>query len=74
MSPNPFSLANKRLAAKVYLGRNWVFHPNYQPTPRHSNDPNIYVPARQQYCRDVSAAAAAAREANPFFTGRKALS
>ena len=44
-------------AAKEYLGKNWVFHPQYQTNPRHSNDPHIYVAARQPYLQAIRLAA-----------------
>lgn len=32
--------------AKDYLGKRWILHPEYVPTPRHSNDMNVYKPHR----------------------------
>lgn len=44
-------------AAKEYLGPTWVHHPEYQFNPRHSNDPHIYVAARQPYLQAIRLAA-----------------
>lgn len=47
----------KLQAAKSYLGNRWIGHPEYQYSPRHSNFPHIYIPARQPYLRAVAEAA-----------------
>ena len=57
----------KRAEAKAYLGQKWVLHPDYVPTARHSNNPEIYQLARSPYLHSVASAAAFARQHNPNF-------
>ncbi|HDR9165220.1 TPA: hypothetical protein QDB28_005670 [Burkholderia vietnamiensis] len=49
------------------LGTNWVGHPDYQPNPRHSFNPDIYAPAREQFLSLIVHRARADRERNPAF-------
>ena len=49
----PIALEQKRQAAIQYLGSNWVLHQDYSPNPRHSNDPEIYEPARRSFLRGI---------------------
>lgn len=71
-------LEQKRAEAKGYLGQHWVNHPDYKFSPRHSNNPDIYAPARQSYLLSVQTASACDRLSNPAFHTaeriRKALS
>lgn len=57
----------KRQSAKDYLGAKWVCHPGYRYSTRHSNDPTVFVQARQQYLHEVSLAARLDREINSAF-------
>ena len=57
----------KRQAAKEYLGTHWVGHSDYVPTPRHSNNPEIYKLARALYLHKIANAAAVSRQHNPDF-------
>lgn len=61
------SLETKRADARAYLGARWVKHPAYQFDPRHSNNPDLYVSARQRFLQSVTSAARRDREANPAF-------
>ena len=53
-------------AAKTKLGERWVHHPNYVPTPRHSNHHDIWWPNRVlrfpevRYARETMSPAARA--------------
>lgn len=44
--PESEYVKQKRAEAKKKLGKNWVLHLEYQPTPRHSNDRAIWWPNR----------------------------
>lgn len=57
----------KRNAAKEIIGERWVNHPAYIFTPRHSNTPAVYGPAREAFIAQVKDLARADREANPAF-------
>ena len=63
----------KREVAKDYLGPRYVNHPQYRFDPRHSNSPDIYVPARQQYLRSVAETARLDRSNNPAFARHECL-
>lgn len=63
----------KLQAAKDYLGTRWTHHPDYVGLPRHSCNPEIYAPARQEYLLGVKLAAAVDREANPLFSRARRL-
>lgn len=70
-SPSPLNpekpMDTKLQAARDYLGPRWVNHPDYAGDPRHSNNPEIYGPARQPYLLAVKIAAQHDRAANPAF-------
>ena len=57
----------KRAEARAYLGQKWVSHPDYVPSARHSNNPEIYQLARTLYLHKIANAAAFARQHNPAF-------
>ncbi len=59
--------AAKLARAKAALGDRWVLHPDYKATPRHSNVPEIYGPARAALIDDIKARAQRDREANPMY-------
>lgn len=61
------TLDAKRDAAKAYLGANWIGHRGYQFNPRHSNNPDIYAPARKDYLKQVGHLAFVDRQRNPAF-------
>lgn len=67
------TLDSKRDLALQQLGSNYVLHPDYVPNPRHSNNPAIYVTARQPYLLAVRLAASADRYANKFFHNAQRL-
>lgn len=52
---------------KREYGAKLICHPDYVPTPRHSNNPEIYVPARAAYLASIAAAAKRDRERNPAY-------
>jgi hypothetical protein len=56
-----------RIAAVKRLGTNWLMHPAYKFNPRHSNDPNVYGPARAPYLSGIARRAAEANARNPFW-------
>lgn len=58
---------------KQSMGCGYVLHPNYKPTPRHSNDPAIYGPARAGFIAGIKRAAAADRARNPEYRRVQAL-
>lgn len=60
-------MSNKLEAAKAYLGDRWVSHPDYKYTPRHSNEVDSYVQARQPYLRAIAQQARRDRLLNPAF-------
>ena len=47
------------------LGADWTLHPDYVFRPRHSNNPDIYVPARASFLAGIAGRAAADRARNP---------
>lgn len=48
-------------------GAKLACHPDYVPIPRHSNNPEIYVPARAGFLASIAAAALRDRERNPAY-------
>lgn len=52
---------------KRECGAKLVCHPDYTPIPRHSNNPEIYVPARAEFLASIAAAAKRDRESNPAY-------
>lgn len=48
-------------------GAKLIGHPGYRFNPRHSNNPDIYIPARQGFIDKILAAAKRDREKNPAF-------
>lgn len=54
-------------AVKKSYGDKLICHPNYKTNPRHSHNPDVYVPARAAFLAGIAAAAAADRERNPAF-------
>lgn len=72
--PQVLRVVTDRVAeAKRYLGKNWIGHPDYTFNPRHSNNPEIYIPARAPYMLAISIAARADRENNPAFMRQQAI-
>lgn len=63
----PLEIHEARCAAVKRLGVKWVMHPAYVFDPRHSNDPEVYGPARAQFLAAISHAAASDRRRNPAF-------
>jgi len=63
----PLEIHEARCAAVKKLGVKWVMHPAYTFNPRHSNDPEVYGPARAQFLAAISHAAASDRRRNPAF-------
>jgi hypothetical protein len=60
-------LAARLREAKRRMGTGWVGHPGYATNPRHSNNPEIYKPARQEYLNTIAQRAAADRHLNPAY-------
>lgn len=56
---------------KRECGAKLICHPDYVPTPRHSNNPEIYVPARAEFLASIAAAAQRDRENNPAYIRAK---
>lgn len=52
---------------KREYGAKLICHPDYVPTPRHSNNPEIYVPARAEFLASIAAAAKRDLESNPAY-------
>lgn len=65
------SEAHKRMYE--LLGVNWVGHPEYKPNPRHSHNPDIYVPGRQEFLNHIAYRARVDRERNPAFRRAEAI-
>jgi hypothetical protein len=65
------SEAHKRMYE--LLGVNWVGHPDYVPKARHSFNPDIYVPARQDFLNRIAYCARVDRERNPAFRRAEAI-
>ncbi len=63
----PLEIHEARCAAVKKLGVKWVMHPAYVFDPRHSNDPEVYGPARAQFLAAIGHAAASDRRANKMF-------
>lgn len=63
----PIAVHEARVAAVKRLGSKWVRHPAYRFDPRHSNNPEVYGPARAAYLACIAKAAAADRARNPAF-------
>ena len=63
----PMEVHEARIAAIKRLGVKWLRHPAYRYDPRHSNDPEVYGPARAQFLAAIGYAAAADRRANKMF-------
>jgi hypothetical protein len=55
------------------LGVNWVCHPEYVPKARHSFNPDIYGPARQDFLNRIAYCARVDRERNPAFRRAEAI-
>lgn len=52
---------------------NLVSNPNYKYDPRHSTDPNVYVPAREPFLAQIREAARIDRETNPAYQRNQRL-
>ena len=63
----PLEIHDARMAAIKHLGVRWVRHPSYVFNPRHSNDPQIYCPARDAFLACIAKTAAADRARNPAY-------
>jgi len=55
-----------RCTAIAAMGASWWQHPQYQHPPRHSNNPEIWKPAREPFLADIRRRAAVDRLANPL--------
>jgi len=53
-----------RCAAVKAMGSNWLLHRAYVFNPRHSNDPEVYRPARVAFLDGIAKRAAADRGRN----------
>lgn len=60
----PLEIHDARIAAIRRLGVRWVMHPAYTFNPRHSNNPEVYRPARAEFLAGIAKAAAADRAHN----------
>lgn len=60
----PLEIHDARIAAIRRLGVRWVMHPAYTFNPRHSNNPEVYRPARADFLAGIAKAAAADRARN----------
>ena len=58
------SIHEQRIDCVRRMGRQWIKHPCYVPSPRHSNDPVLYEPARAEYLAEIAARARADRARN----------
>ena len=54
-------------------GAKLIGHPDYRFNPRHSNNPDLFVPARAKFLAAIRSAAAADRERNPAFIRANAI-
>lgn len=52
-------------ALKISEGKRLTSHPQYKFNPRHSNNPDAYIPARRHYQNYIQANAAMDRQNNP---------
>lgn len=66
---------NKARVADVKrrYGNRLIGHPGYAFNPRHSNNKDIYIPARANYLAAIATAAKRDREANPAFLRADAI-
>lgn len=60
-------LQRRRREVKRAMGASLVCHPDYRISPRHSNNPDVYGPARQPYLNAIAKAAAADRARNKTY-------
>ena len=60
----PLEIHDARIATIRRLGVRWVMHPAYTFNPRHSNNPEVYRPARAEFLAGIAKAAAADRAHN----------
>ena len=60
----PLEIHDARIAAIRRLGVRWLMHPLYSLNPRHSNNPEVYRPARAEFLAGIAKAAAADRAHN----------
>lgn len=67
------TMAEKLVAAILYLGDNRLGSIGYRFNPRHSNNTDIYMPARLAYLSDIAANAARDRRLNPAFIRAQAV-
>jgi hypothetical protein len=67
------TMAERLAAALQYLGTNRLGSIGYKFNPRHSNNPDIYMPARTAYIAEIEAAAARDRSSNPAFIRAQAV-
>ncbi len=65
--------AKRRALVSVMTGR-LMGTQGYVFTARHSNNPEIYAPARRGFLADIAARAAADRERNPLYRKMQRLS
>lgn len=63
----PQHIHDARWEALKRLGTNAVCHPAYVFNPRHSNDPQVYMPAREPYLSAIARRAAEANARNPIW-------
>lgn len=59
---------------RMRMGPSLIGWPGYKTNPRHSFNPDIYTPARQEFLDGIAARAKADREANPAFIRAQAIS
>lgn len=58
---------------KAEFGSKIINHPEYKFNPRHSNNPEIYIPARQDYLNGIAFLAQVEREKNPAWRRAQAI-
>jgi len=69
----PLEIHDARIAAIRRLGVRWLMHPLYSLNPRHSNNPEVYRPARAAFLACIAKAAAADRARNPAYIRQAAV-
>lgn len=69
----PLEIHDARIAAIKRLGVKWLGHPSYRFDPRHSNNPEVYGPARAAFLACIAKTAAADRARNPAYIRQAAI-
>lgn len=66
-------LQRKLTAIKQELGSRLICHPDYQPNPLHSLNPEVYIPARAEHVREIARQAERSRRNNPAWRHAQAV-